>query len=130
LYTSGLDIVFSVKPLTEAALLGKAIEHGLARSDYPGDDKTVCHLGACLCWVHMERGIRRLPGNTALQRQEIIEACRKLCGDYYRQLSGLLRQPSETGKGAKTIAPALDEIFGQRYAHHYLNLAMQQFLRP
>jgi len=33
----------------------------------------------------MERGIRRLPGNTALQRQE-IEALQEALWDYYRQL--------------------------------------------
>jgi len=34
---------------------------------------------SALCWVHMERSIRRLNGVTAIQRQE-IESEAMLCG--------------------------------------------------
>ncbi len=127
-YLQGLGITSlqAVKLLTEAALLGSAIEHGLSpdliiRKCW---SQTVCHLGACsLAAVHMERGIRRLPGNTALQRQE-IEAVQEALWDYYRQLRDYQDKPSETEK--ERLRLRFDEIFGQRYPHHYgLNLAMQ-----
>ena len=73
----------------------------------------------------MERGIRRLPGNTAQQRQE-IEAVQEDLWNYYRQLRDYQDQPSETQK--QRLQERFDEIFGQPYPHHYgLNLAMQQF---
>jgi hypothetical protein len=78
-----------------------------------------------LCWVHMERGIRRLPGNTAKHRQE-IEAVQADLWDYYRQLRNYQDQPLETEQ--QCLRSRFDEIFGQRYPHHSgLNLALQQF---
>jgi hypothetical protein len=128
-YLQGLDITSlqAVKLLTEAALLGSAIEHGLSPDLIILSDgaKQFAILVHALCWVHMERGIRRLPGNTALQRQE-IEAVQEALWDYYRQLRDYQDKPSETEK--ERLRLRFDEIFGQRYAHHYgLNLAMQQF---
>jgi hypothetical protein len=35
-----------------------------------------------LCWVHAERALRRLPGNTVRQRQN-IEEMQQLLWDYY-----------------------------------------------
>jgi len=68
-YLQGLDITShqAVKLLTEAALLGSAIEQGLSPDLIILSDgaKQFAILVHALCWVHMERGIRRLPGNTA-----------------------------------------------------------------
>ncbi len=128
-YLQRLDITSqqAVKRVTEAALLGSAIEHGLSPDLILLSDgaKQFAILTHALCWIHMERGIRRLPGNTAQQRQE-IEALQEDLWNYYRQLRDYQDKPSETQQ--QRLRERFDEIFGQRYPHHYgLNLAMQQF---
>ncbi len=123
----GITSLQAVKLMTEAALLGSAIEHGLSPELIILSDgaKQFAILVPALCWIHIERGIRRLPGNTVLQRQE-IEAVQEALWDYYRQLRDYQEKPSETEK--ERLRLRFDEIFGQRYPHHYgLNLAMQQF---
>ena len=128
-YLQGLNITSlqPVKLLTEAAVLGSAIEHGLSPDLIILSDgaKQFAILVHALCWIHMERGIRRLPGNTAQQRQE-IEAVQEELWDYYRQLRKYQDKPSETEQ--QRLRVRFEQIFGQRYPHHYgLNLAMQQF---
>ncbi len=75
-YLQGLGITSlqAVKLVTEAALLGSAIEHRLSPELIILSDgaKQFAILVHALCWIHMERGIRRLPGVTAQQRQEIL----------------------------------------------------------
>ena len=123
----GFPCVQGVKLVTEAALLGSAIEHGLSPdlvilSDGARQFDVLVHA---LCWIHMERGIRRLPGVTAQQRQE-IETVQDELWEYYRQLKAYQDNPIVEEK--QRLSQRFDEIFGQRYPHHYgLNLAMQQF---
>ena len=123
----GITSSSGVKLVTEAALLGSAIEHGLSpEMIILSDGAKQFALGIhALCWVHMERSIRRLNGVTAQQRQEIEEVQSALWA-YYRQLKAYQEQPTSQEK--KRLSHRFDEIFGQRYPHHYgLNLAMQQF---
>ena len=56
-----------IKLITEAALLGSAIEHGLSPFTIVLSDgaKQFAILVHALCWVHMERSLRRLNGVTA-----------------------------------------------------------------
>ena len=123
----GITSIQAVKLLTEAALLGSAIEHGLSPnlvilSDGARQFDLLVHA---LCWVHMERRIRRLPGRTARHRQQIQEV-QDLLWEYYRQLRDYQDHPEPTQK--QQLSQRFDEIFGQRYPRHYgLNLAMQQF---
>ncbi len=78
-----------------------------------------------LCWVHMERSLRRLNGVTAQQRQE-IEQVQDTLWAYYRELKAYQEQP--TPQQRERLEERFGEIFGQRYPHHYgLNLVMQQF---
>lgn len=128
-YLQGLGITSlqGVKLVTEAALLGSAIEHGLSPDLIVLSDgaKQFAILVHALCWIHMERGIRRLPGVTAIHRQE-IEEVQDALWEYYRQLRDYQDHPSESEK--QRLSQRFDEIFGKRYPHHYgLNLAMQQF---
>jgi hypothetical protein len=62
----GITSKQAVKTLTEAALLGSAIEHGLPPNLIILSDgaKQFALLSHALCWIHMERGIRRLQGVT------------------------------------------------------------------
>ena len=127
--------------MTEAALLGSAIEHGLSPELIILSDgaKQFAILVHALCWIHMERGIRRLPGVTAQQRQE-ISAVQDELWEYYRQLKDYRDHPSDEQK--QRLYERFDEIFCKRYPHHYglnlrsvcggsfprrTSLAMQQF---
>ncbi len=102
----GIISLQAAKLVTEAALLGSAIEQGLSPDLIILSDgaKQFAILVHALCWIHMERGIRRLPGNTAQQRQE-ISAVQEDLWNYYRQLRDYQDQPSETLSSA--IARAL-----------------------
>lgn len=123
----GITSQQAVKLLTEAALLGSAIEHGLSPeliilSDGARQFNLLVHA---LCWIHMERGIRRLPGKTARHRQQIQEV-QTLLWEYYRQLRHYQDHPAPTQK--PQLAQRFDDIFGQRYPRHAgLNLVLQQF---
>lgn len=116
-----------VKLVTEAALLGSAIEHGLSPEMIVLSDgaKQFAILVHALCWIHMERGIRRLKGVTAQQLIEIDEVQDALW-EYYRQLKAYQDHPVEEQK--QRLTERFDQIFGKRYPHHDgLNQAMQQF---
>jgi hypothetical protein len=123
LQSLGITSIRGVKLLTEAALIGSAIEHGLSPnlvilSDGAGQFNLLVHA---LCWVHMERGIRRLPGRTARHGQQ-IQSVQDVLWEYYRQLRHYQDHPEPTAK--QRLSQRFDEIFGQRYPRHYgLNLA-------
>jgi uncharacterized coiled-coil protein SlyX len=123
----GITSKQAIKLVTEAALLGSAIEHGLSPDLILLSDgaKQFAILVHALCWVHMERSIRRLNGVTVQQRQE-IEEIQSALWTYYRQLKAYQEQP--TSQERERLFNRFDEIFGQRYPHHYgLNLAMEKF---
>lgn len=128
-YLQGLGITSQqgVKLVTEAALLGSAIENGVSPDLLVLSDgaKQFAILVHALCWVHMERSIRRLPGVTVQHRQE-IEAVQTELWEYYRQLRAYQDHPTDEEK--QYLRERFEDIFGQRYPHHAgLNLAMQQF---
>lgn len=123
----GITSQQGIKLVTEAAVLGSAIEHGLSPVMIVLSDgaKQFAILVHALCWVHMERSLRRLNGVTAQQRQE-IEQVQKTLWAFYRELKAYQGQP--TPQDSERLEARFDEIFGQRYPHHYgLNLVMQQF---
>ncbi len=123
----GITSQQGIKLVTEAALLGSAIEHGLSPEMIILSDgaKQFAILVHALCWVHMERSLRRLNGVTALSRQE-IEQVQDTLWAYYRELKAYQEQP--TPQDRERLEARFDEIFEQRYSHHYgLNLVMQQF---
>ena len=166
-YLEGLGISCQqgIKLVTEAALLGSAIEHGLSPDLIILSDgaKQFAILVHALCWgqfflflirksltityilrfqlncklrtsllkikdfpgVYMERSLRRLNGVTAQKRQE-IEQVQDTLWAYYRELKTYQEQP--TLQERERLKTRFDEIFQQRYPHHYgLNLVMQQF---
>lgn len=123
----GITSKQAIKLVTEAGLLGSAIEHGLSPDLIVLSDgaKQFVILIHALCWVHMERSIRRLNGVTAQHRQE-IDQVQDILWAYYRELKAYQEQP--TPQERKRLEARFDEIFGQRSPHHYgLNLAMKQF---
>ncbi|MGK7875136.1 MAG: transposase, partial [Xenococcaceae cyanobacterium] len=122
LEAKGITSQQGIKLVTEAALLGSAIEHGLSPEMIILSDgaKQFAILVHALCWVHMERSLRRLNGVTAQQRQE-IEQVQDTLWTYYRELKTYQEQP--TPQDRERLEVRFDEIFGLRYPHHYgLNL--------
>jgi hypothetical protein len=87
LLEKGIVSAKAVQVISEAALLGGVMSQGMNEplrilSDGAGQFNVLCHG---LCWVHAERGLRRLQGDTQQQRQNIAEM-QDLLWDYYRQL--------------------------------------------
>ena len=113
----GITSKQAIKLVTEAGLLGSAIEHGLSPDLIVLSDgaKQFVILIHALCWVHMERSIRRLNGVTAQHRQE-IDQVQDILWAYYRELKAYQEQP--TPQERKRLEARFDEIFGQRYPHH------------
>ncbi len=105
LETLGITSQQGIKLVTEAALLGSAIEHGLSpEMIILSDGARQFAIGIhALCWVHMERSIRRLNGVTAQQRSEIEEVLDQLWV-YYRQLKANPRTTDSRTKAAITRA--------------------------
>ncbi|MGK7936499.1 MAG: transposase [Xenococcaceae cyanobacterium] len=123
----GITSKQAIKLVTEAALLGSALEHGLSPELIVLSDgaKQFAILVHALCWVHRSLSLRRLNGVTAQQRQEIKQVQDPLWS-YYRELKIYQQQPTLPER--ERLETRFDEIFGQRYPHHYgLNLVMQQF---
>jgi hypothetical protein len=128
-YLSGLGIVSAkaVRVVTEAALLGGLMAQGIGKnlrilSDGAGQFNLLLHG---LCWVHAERSLRRLQGNTKQQRQNIAEM-QDLLWQYYRQLQQYRLTP--TAEAKTTLDQEFDQIFGRCYRHHAtLNIVLSQF---
>ncbi len=117
----------AVKLVTEAALIGSAIEHGISPeliilSD--GAPQFILFVHA-LCWIHMERRLRRLVGETPQQAQEITRLRYQLWA-YYQALKLYRQSPSETDK--QTFSRCFDAIFGQEFpGNDALNAVLQTF---
>ena len=128
-YLKSLGIVTAkaIRLVTEAALLGGAIEQGVDMhlrllSDGAGQFNVFVHA---LCWVHAERALRRLQGNTARQRQN-IEQMQQLLWEYYQQLKTYQQKPSAAGKAQ--LEQDFEQLFGRCYLHHAsLNNVLIQF---
>lgn len=128
-YLEGLDVVtpLAVRLVTEAALLGSVIAHGVSPelvilSD--GAPQFVLFVHA-LCWIHMERGLRKLNGETPEQLRE-IEALRYQLWAYYQALKFYRQDPSEHEIPA--FSRCFDAIFAQTFADNApLNDVLTQF---
>jgi hypothetical protein len=126
LLASGIKNIKTVRVLTEAALIG-----GLSRanrteplrilSDGAGQFNVMQHG---LCWVHMERGLRKLDGNNEQERENIVEMQGLLWG-YYQELKQYQQHPSS--KISLSLQGKFDEIFGRCYIRHgLLNSVLNQ----
>jgi hypothetical protein len=113
--------------VTEAALLGGVIEKGVdinlrILSDGAGQFNLLVHG---LCWVHAERSLRRLQGNTSEQCQN-IDSMQQLLWDYYQQLKAYQQDPSPEFKAQ--LEQDFDQVFGRCFLEHSsLNDVLAQF---
>lgn len=127
LLEKGIVSAKAVQVISEAALLGGVMSQGINAplrilSDGAGQFNVLCHG---LCWVHAERSLRRLQGNTARQRQNIAEM-QDLLWQYYRQLQQYQQHPTSIGQ--TQLWQAFDQVFGRCYLHHdSLNIVLNWF---
>ena len=127
LLEKGIVSAKAVQMISEAALLGGVMFEGLNASlrilsDGAGQFNVLAHG---LCWVHAERGLRRLQGDTPLQRQNIAEM-QDLLWQYYRQLQQYQQTPTSAGK--TELWQAFDHLFERCYLlHDSLNTVLKWF---
>ena len=119
LLTKGIAGVKTVRVLSEAALLGGLTIEGRSEplrilSDGAGQFNIMEHG---LCWVHIERGLRKLEGKTEQERKNIADM-QGLLWEYYQELKQYQQQPSS--KSSLSLQGKFDEIFGRCYIRHGL----------
>jgi Transposase IS66 family len=126
LLSSGIKNLKTVRVITEAALIGglsiaNRTEPLRILSDGAGQFNVMQHG---LCWVHMERGLRKLDGNNEQERENIVEMQRLLWG-YYQELKQYQQHPSS--EISLNLQDKFDEIFGRCYIRHgLLNSVLNQ----
>ena len=77
-----------------------------------------------LCWVHIERGLRKLEGNTARERENISHM-QGLLWEYYQELKHYQQYPSH--EDSLNLQHKFDQIFGRCYiCHGLLNDVLNQ----
>jgi Transposase IS66 family len=114
LLSSKITSAKTVRVLTEAALLGGLSTAGRREplrilSDGAGQFNVMQHG---LCWVHMERGLRKLEGDNEQERENIVEM-QGLLWSYYQELKQYQQQPSS--EISLSLQSKFDEIFGRCY---------------
>jgi Transposase IS66 family len=119
LLAQGITSAKTVRVLTEAALLGGLSREGRHEplkilSDGAGQFNVMQHG---LCWVHIERGLRKLEGKTEQERENIADM-QGLLWAYYQELKQYQQQPSQ--ESSLTLLDKFDEIFGRCYIRHGL----------
>jgi hypothetical protein len=119
LLTKGIAGAKTVRVLSEAALLGGLTIEGSSEplrilSDGAGQFNIMTHG---LCWVHIERGLRKLEGKTEQERENIADM-QGLLWEYYQKLKQYQQQPSI--ENSLSLQGKFDEIFGRCYIRHGL----------
>jgi uncharacterized coiled-coil protein SlyX len=115
-YLSAKEIVSkkTVRVLTEAALLGGLNIAGRSEplrilSDGAGQFNIMNHG---LCWIHIERGLRKLEGTTPLERENISKM-QGLLWEYYQKLKLYQKDPSTAS--SLNLQAMFDQIFERCY---------------
>ena len=119
LLSSGITSSKTVRVLTEAALIGGLSIESRSEplrilSDGAGQFNVMQHG---LCWVHIERGLRKLEGDNEQERKNIVEM-QGLLWDYYQELKQYQQQPSQ--EISLNLQDRFNEIFGRCYIRHGL----------
>jgi uncharacterized coiled-coil protein SlyX len=128
LLSLGITSPKTVRVLTEAALIGGLNIEGRSESlrilsDGAGQFNVMQHG---LCWVHIERGLRKLEGDSEQERKNIVEM-QGLLWDYYQELKQYQQQPSK--EISLSLQDKFDEIFGRCYIRHgLLNNVLNQIM--
>ena len=89
-----------VKGATEGALRGTICDGGrIAGTVIPSDDAGQFNVGDLhtLCWIHAERNVRKLDGNTPYQHERVAPALDRMW-KLYRSLARYRKRPTPRHK--------------------------------
>ena len=119
----GIQRPHHVQIVTEGALLGAALEHGLnpklaVMSDDAGQFNVLCHL---LCWIHAERVLAKLVGFNPEQRAA-LDQVRAQVWELYRDLKIYSAAPTSVPKDA--LESRFDALCATKTCFTSLNLAL------
>jgi Transposase IS66 family len=114
LLNQGIVSVKAVRSLTEAALLGGLMSQGVSSTLRILSDgaRQFDLLNHGLCWVHVERGLRKLSGHSPGQNRDIAEM-QDLLWQYYQELRRYKENPNDDFKSK--LWDQFDQIFGRCY---------------
>jgi uncharacterized coiled-coil protein SlyX len=112
LLSLGIVTVQAVRILSEAALLGGLTAQRLSKTLRILSDgaRQFDLLNHGLCWVHMERSLRKLSGHSRGQRHDIGQM-QDLLWQHYQQLKDYKQNPSEALK--IELWHRFDQVFGR-----------------
>jgi hypothetical protein len=114
--------------VTEGALLGSVLHHGIAQdlviiSDDAGQFKILLHA---LCWVHAERSLDKIVAYTE-QEQKDLEAIQDGLWRLYRDLKGYKEAPDDQKK--VELETRFETLFTTHTHSESLNRALQRIHR-
>ena len=120
----GIVTVNSVRIVTESALLGSVIFHGLPIDMHILSDAApqFCLLYNALCWIHEERHYCKLIPCSEMERTE-TEKARDEIWRLYWDLKEFRKSP--TTQSQVILAERFDEVFGKKYQSDALNALLR-----
>ena len=128
LTTWGLTKEWHVRIVTEGALLGSVLTHGVSPqlgivSDDAGQFHILCHA---LCWIHAERVLAKLVGFNDDQRAA-LEQVRTVVWELYRDLKAYKAAP--TKKVRRALDRRFDALCATRTCFVSLNHALDRMAK-
>jgi len=117
-----------VRAVTEGALLGAVLSHGInpelaVVSDDAGQFDVLCHA---LCWIHAERVLAKLVGFNDDQRAA-LEQVRTVVWELYRDLKEYKAAPSKQAR--RVLEQRFDALCATRTCFASLNHALERMGR-
>ena len=124
----GITLPRHVEIVTEGALLGAALDHGMnpslsVMSDDAGQFNVLCH---CLCWIHAERILAKLVGFNEDQRKA-LEEVRSTLWALYRDLKVYKVTPTASAK--ESLSRRFDALCASRTCFASLNHALDRMAK-
>ena len=114
------------KVATEAALWGTICDGGrIAGTVILSDDAGQFDVGDlhALCWIHAERNVRKLDGNTPFQHERVAPALDRMW-KLYRSLARYRKRPTPLRK--RVMETRFDRIFGMRTGYASLDRSLER----
>jgi hypothetical protein len=121
----GIDAAYAIRIITEGALIGSIMEHGINKdiaiiSDDAGQFDILIHG---LCWVHAERNIQKVHCFTEGQKQLLEDILNELWG-LYSKLKSYKVENSQNKK--KELEKEFDALFTKKTAFLSLDQALEK----
>lgn len=117
-----------VRAVTEGALLGAVLAHGVDRelaivSDDAGQFNVLCHA---LCWIHAERVLAKLVGFNDEQRAA-LDQVRTMVWKLYRDLKAFKKRPK--AKVGRALERQFDQLCATKTCFASLNHALERMAK-